>query len=70
MDWKFVESSNLRAFRYNKSSMSLDVQFKNGSTYRYNQVPMSIAKGMENADSVGSYFAESVKGTFNFEKLS
>lgn len=70
MEWKMVDSSNLRAYRYNKATMNLDIQFKTGAVYRYKQVPLSTANGLSKAGSVGSYFAESIKGIFNFEKLS
>ena len=70
MEWKMVDSSNLRAYRYSKATMELDIQFKNVAVYRYKLVPQAIVKGLESAGSVGSYFAENVKGTFNFERLS
>lgn len=70
MEWKFVDSSNLRAFRYDKTSASMDVQFKNGFIYRYNQVPMSVAKQMESATSVGSFFAQNVKGMYDYDRLA
>lgn len=70
MEWKQVSSSNLRAYRYDKTAMALDVQFKNGAVYRYNGVPMSTVKQLDNADSVGSVFANQVKSSFDYEKLS
>lgn len=70
MTWKNVTSSNLRAYRYDKAAMALDIQFKNGSVYRYANVPMNIATKLETADSVGQYFSGNIKNTYDAEKLS
>ena len=70
MAWKQVESSNLRAIQYDPAGKDLDVQFKNGSVYRYHNVAPTIAKQLETADSVGSYFAEYIKNSYECDKLS
>ena len=67
--WKQVTSSNIKAVKYDKTSMSLCVQFKNGSVYCYNNVPLSVANGLETAPSVGTFFAEKVKNSYDYEKL-
>lgn len=69
-EWTQVDSSNLKAYRYDKTGMALDVQFKNGSVYRYNGVPMTVAKNLGQASSVGSFFASNVKSIYEVEKLS
>lgn len=67
--WKQVTSSNIKAVKYDKTSMNLCVQFKNGSVYCYSGVPLSVANGLESASSVGTYFAEKVKNNYEYEKL-
>lgn len=70
MNWKQVTSSNLRAYRYDPSTMNLDIQFKNGSVYTYKNVPLSTVKGIDVAQSVGEYFSSNIKSSFEYERLS
>lgn len=65
-----VKSSNIKAVGYDPKSKTLEVEFNSGSTYQYFEVPASIYNDFMDASSLGSFFAESIKNKFNYEKVS
>ena len=65
-----VKSSSLEAVTYNHFSGTLDVEFKNGTTYRYLDVPRQKYRGLMDAKSHGSYFHQEIReADFEFEKI-
>ena len=56
-----VESSNIEAVGYDDATRSLTVKFKNGTTFRYDDVEPEHYENMISADSVGSYFHKNVR---------
>lgn len=69
MSWNMLTSSNLRAYKYDKTTMNLDIQFKSGSIYRYLDVPMTVANRLGTEASAGTYFTNNIKSSYSFEKL-
>lgn len=65
-----VNSSNITGLEYNKENSSLLVYFKGGSVYRYNEVPFEEYENLLHAKSVGSYLHRSIKGSYDFERVS
>jgi len=65
-------SSNVAGFSYRPSRRELEVQFKNGSTYFYQDVPQSVADEMvsihKSGQSVGTFIAKRIKGQFELRK--
>lgn len=59
-----VESSNIAAIGYDPESRTLQVDFKTGKRYQYQNVPPEIFAEFQAADSVGKYFAASIKNEF------
>lgn len=60
-----VVSSNIAATGYDAGTKTLAVQFKSGTAIHYYQdVPPEVAEGLANAESVGRYFAQNVRGKF------
>ena len=51
-----INSSNLESARYFKKEKELEVEFKNGAVWRYQEVTMRLAKAVESAESQGSFF--------------
>lgn len=51
-----INSSNLESAKYFKKEKELEVGFKNGAVWRYQEVSPKLAKDLENADSQGSFF--------------
>ncbi len=56
MDWIDGNSSNIARFKYDVSSQVLTVEFINGGTYNYFDVPEHLFEEMKNAGSRGAVF--------------
>ena len=64
-----VSSSNLAAVGYDPSDSTLVVEFKNGTTYKYRQVPQSIFDGLMRASSKGAFFNAKIKDHYRHTRL-
>ena len=55
-DWQPVrKSSNVEAYKYNKTTKELTVMFKGGRTHSYSGISQDVAEGLGTASSPGSY---------------
>lgn len=64
-DMRPVSSSNIASIGYDEATSDLYVTFTNsGRTYKYENVPPGEFSMLERAGSVGSYFAENIKGQY------
>lgn len=59
-----VESSNIAAIGYDAESRTLQVDFKTGKRYQYQNVPPETFAEFKAADSVGKYLAAQIKNAF------
>jgi hypothetical protein len=64
-----VNSTNLSAIGYDESSRTLRVEFRNGGTYDYYDVPQSEFDGLRNAASHGEYLARNIKGRYRYARV-
>lgn len=64
-----VKSSMIKKVAYDDANKILTVTFTNGAMYKYDEVPSNIATRLIDADSVGSYFSENIRGKFLAEKV-
>lgn len=64
-----VTSSNIEAIGYDAGSETLQVEFKNGSTYQYFDVPERVFEELRDAGSLGAYLASNIKGVFRFSRV-
>lgn len=64
------DSSWIEDFLYQKNSEILIVWFKNGSVYRYYDVPLRIFRGFDTAEAKGQYFHAEIRDVFKFKKVS
>lgn len=56
---------------HDPETKTLVVQFKNGQTYKYHDVPEEVHIGMMHTHTPGKYFHNIVrKGNYKFDKLS
>lgn len=69
MDMISVSSSNVAAVGYDEDSSTLQLEFNNGAMYQYFDVPENIFEELRDADSVGGYLAEHVKGSYRYSKV-
>lgn len=63
-----VNSSNINAICYEGNDLL--VEYKSGTKYRYKGVPKNTYDDFMNAESKGRFMNESVKGKFEYERLS
>lgn len=70
MNRQFVESSVIAAVGYDHGTMMLEVEFKNGGIYRYENVPYSVAEALFTARSVGQFFSSRVRDRFRSRKVN
>nr|MBF0681629.1 KTSC domain-containing protein [Pseudomonas sp.] len=56
-----VASSSLRSLGYDPDEQALEVEFHNGSVYRYEQVPAEAVQALLEADSLGRHFNQVFK---------
>jgi hypothetical protein len=64
-----VESSSLAAVGFDGAVNELYVSFRNGTVYRYFQVPGSVYRALLAAPSLGRYFNETVRDRYPGERL-
>ncbi|MBU2177666.1 MAG: KTSC domain-containing protein [Gammaproteobacteria bacterium] len=69
IEWIDVESSNIEAIGYVEETKGMLVQFKNGSVYRYADVPAKVFEDFKGAGSKGKYLNEHIKGAYAAEKI-
>ena len=70
MTWiETPESSNILRFGYDESSQILTVEFKNGGSYNYFDVPEAAFEQMKAASSRGQFLAKNIKGIYRYARV-
>lgn len=68
--WHEVDSTSLRAVKWDPDRESLTVEFlSNRARYRYDKVPELIVGSLLNAASHGQYFDRNIKGRYASTRL-
>lgn len=62
-----VESSNVKSVGY--SNGVIEVEFKNGTVYRYYRAPKKRFKKMLDASSCGKFLNKKIKGRYRYERV-
>ena len=70
VDMTPVASSNVAQIGYDEEAKELYVEFHNGSTYKYLDVPPAKYDSLKHAPSVGSYLNKQIKNVFACEKVA
>ena len=65
-----VVSSNIVSIGYDPQTATLEVEFGGGAVYQYPSVPAAVFDEFMGAESKGRYFAQNIKHTFPFNKVS
>lgn len=69
MNWiETPDSSNIARFRYEAKGHVLTVEFKNGGTYNYYDVPQPVYEQMNAALSKGGFLAQNIKGVYRYAR--
>lgn len=69
MEKTAVVSSNIDAVGYDAEAKQLFILFKNGTSYRYDDVGYTVYDQLIKAESVGKTFNQFVKPNYSFTKL-
>lgn len=69
MSWiETPDSTNIARYKYDEKARVLTVEFKNGGTYNYYDVPQAVYDQLNAADSKGQFLARSIKGAFRYAR--
>jgi len=60
-----TDSSNIDVIKYDPNTNNMTVSFLTGATYLYNPVNNVLFGSIVSADSVGAFFAASIRGNKN-----
>lgn len=69
MDRMRTNSCTIISIAYNMSTNTLELQFSDGSLYRYFDVPESVYEGLLRAESVGMFFNAHIRDAYRYERL-
>ncbi len=69
MQMQTVSSSNIAAIGYDHNAKMLTVQFKSGTTWRYEKVAAEDAAKLLAAESIGRHFAAHIRPIFVSRKV-
>jgi hypothetical protein len=64
-----LDSSAIAAVTYDEAKRTLNVEFREGQSYRYFYVPEFVYRELLRAESAGAFW-NSVKDRYEYEKLS
>jgi hypothetical protein len=64
-----VQSSNLASVGYDVTTITLEVEFKDGSVYQYYDVPEMTYQMLMSADSKGKFLNYQIKGVFRYSRM-
>lgn len=64
-----VTSSNIRSIGYEASSYTLEIEFKDLTTYRYHNVPEAVHSLLMASESHGKYFNQHIRDRYLTTKL-
>jgi KTSC domain len=64
-----VESSSVASVGYDRVTCELEIEFQNGRTYRYLQVPPAAHRLLMLAPSIGEYLNRVIKPRFEAKSV-
>ncbi len=64
-----VTSSNVASVGYDPNTMTLEVEFRNGSVYQYFDVPETVYQDLMSASSVGTYLNQNIKASYRYAEI-
>lgn len=65
-----IDSSSLRSVGYDRVARALEVEFRSGSVYRYDEVPSEVYSELLRSPSKGQFFQERVRDRFPTTRVS
>lgn len=64
-----VSSSNVASVGYDPNTLTLEVEFKDGSVYQYFDVPETVYQELMRASSVGQFMHANIKNNYRYTKV-
>jgi hypothetical protein len=64
-----VISSNVASVGYDPNTMTLEVEFTNGSVYQYFDVPELEYQSLMTAESLGKYLNHNIKSNYRYAQI-
>lgn len=64
-----VESSALATVGYSKKLRALEIEFRNGSVYRYLEVPSDVYEALLNARSKARFYDENIRHKYRSQHV-
>jgi hypothetical protein len=64
-----VDSTALASVGYDPGLSVLDIEFEDGSIYRYDAVPAEVHDALLTAESLGAYFNSHIKPVYDFREI-
>jgi type IV secretory pathway protease TraF len=64
-----VESSAVATVGYSKKLRALEIEFRNGSIYRYLEVPADVYLALLNARSKARYYDENIRHKYRWQHV-
>jgi hypothetical protein len=69
MERMMVESRSVSAIGYDPATFELEIEFRNGRTYRYQQVPEAAYRLLLQAPSLGEFVNKQIKPRFDAREV-
>jgi hypothetical protein len=64
-----ITSTNIEFIGYDIETLTLEVEFKSGSIYRYFHVPEYLYQRLINASSHGKFLDDYIKNNYRYQKV-
>lgn len=65
-----VRSTMAKTIGYNEHQKLLQVEFKNGSVYQYEDVDEETWEELQEADSIGEFYNQEIRGSYRSRRLA
>ncbi|WP_017306380.1 lysine--tRNA ligase [Spirulina subsalsa] len=62
-------SAAVKGFDYDEEKKILQIEFNNGSVYKYNDVPETVYQEMKTTPSVGQFFNSHIREVYGFDRV-
>lgn len=62
-------SSHIARLKYNPDTAELDIEFRNGKTYRYYELPYDIFNAFVAAPSAGKFLNSTIRGVYKEKQV-
>lgn len=68
MDMVQVTSSTIARIGYDAESLLLRIEFLNGTTYEYFDIPATVHAELMGSPSIGKYFNTAIRGHYRYAR--